>query len=150
MNNAQTIIHPECVSIDTKYTFTLNPSDDFQFFKEDPETRITKSINHIKYIIRNNPNYHMDLFLEVSCKGRLHWHGTLLFKHNNHIKNFYLQFIPQILNNHSIEIDTIADPDKWLEYCTKSKHLFNHNIKTSDIVKFKKPNNKLFKPIDEY
>lgn len=145
------ILSPETIQLNTNYAITINPCDDYQFFKEETgDSRITKSNNHITYLIRNNPNYIFDLHLEVSRKGRIHYHGTLSFTHTNHIRNFYLEFIPKLLLSHHIEIDTISDPKKWEDYCKKSKILFNYNLKTTDIIKVKKPNNKLYKPIDDY
>ena len=145
------IISPELITVDTEYTFTVNPSDDFQFFKEIGSERIKKAQNHMTYIIRQNPNVKINLQLEISRTGRLHWHGTLMFKHLKHVTTFFLETIPDLLTKHHIEIDTIADKAKWKEYCLKQKHLIDVNLYTDDLIKnLGKPRNKVFKDISEY
>lgn len=151
MTHKMSIMSPELVLVDTEYTLTINPNDDFQFFNDIGSERIKKSENHIKYLMRKYPNFIMNLQLEVSRTGRLHWHGTILFKKQKHITDFYLEAIHDLLLKHHIEMDTIADPQKWKEYCLKGKHMMDVNLYTPEVVKtIGKPRNKVFKDISEY
>lgn len=62
-----------------------------------------------------------NLFMEISKKGRLHFHGTITFEHYSNVLGFYMKSLNKIDAN--ICIKSIDDSVKWSEYCTKSKHL---------------------------
>lgn len=137
------------------FTFTLNPDDHFQFFTEDQTTRIEKACNHMKYIIRQMPNTLIDVWMDVSRTGRIHWHGTICFSSEKELKLWFMERVYTLHKQHQIEMDTIADMDKWMTYCKKVKRLWDVNLKTSEIVKDKASlkkaqTSKMFKPIESY
>lgn len=148
----QNIIAPENWELDTYYSITLNPCDDYQYWSEISDERIKKSKNHMKYLIRRYCNIHMDLYLEISRTGRLHWHGTIKISHINHVREFYLVVIHELMTKHHVDVDTIEDMDKWIEYCTKGIKIINVNLMTSHVIKDKIGDTRflLQKPIDEY
>ncbi len=149
--NEPTILSPDKVTVQTVYTFTISPDDSFQFWNDISEERIKKATNHIKFLVRSLPNITINLTLDVSRKGRIHWHGTLEFKHINHVREFYLSSIPRLLKQHQIEVDTIKEMRKWSDYCAKTTHLWDITVRTSDVIKLKTYNSKnVFKDITTY
>lgn len=151
------ILSPELVVINTPYAVTINPDDNYQFFNASKSERIKKSVNHMKYVMLHNPNFMFTLRLEISSKGRLHWHGVLTFHHANHIADFYMEFIHEFLTKHTMEIDTIADKvvskkyASWEEYCNKQQLFKLPYLCTKEISKLKTANpNKIYKTIDEF
>lgn len=95
--------------------------------------------------------------METSSKGRLHWHGTILFKHIEHLKYFYIEFIHKFLLNHTVEMDTITtEPvskkyESWNHYCEKQGKFNLPHLDTADVCKTKMVNpNKVYKTIDEF
>ena len=142
-----------------KYAVTINPNDDFQFFKDCMSERLKKAENHMKYVLKSQPNFQFDLHMEISCKGRIHWHGTLEFKHHDNIRVFYFEFINEFLTKHTMELDTLSETkiskkyESWDEYCTKQIHLVNIHLITLEIMKNKlniKNVNKIQHTFDDY
>lgn len=115
----QQIPNIEDIVIGNFYTLTINPSDKGQYTKS--MKRITECISHGSYILNN---YFPDCiaYPEISKKGRFHWHGILRFNHSDEICEFYIK-LPILLMDNSVEIDTISNGEKWLEYC-KKQHVF--------------------------
>lgn len=152
------MISPEEIVLNTKYSITINPEDSYQFWSEPMKgERIKKSTNHMRHIMRQNPNYHLDLQMETSSLGRLHWHGTILFKDDNNLLEFFLTFIHDFLTKHVIEIDIITDKEiskkykNWEAYCTKQKRFNFPRLETSEVCKTKMVNpNRIYKDITEY
>lgn len=144
----KSILEPKDIELSVAYTFSINPNDDYQFWNDIESERIKKATNHMKYIIKHNPNLLLDLYVDVSSLGRIHWHGTVTFKHFNHVKMFYTEFVHDILTKHTLEVDTIKDNGVWVEYCLKCKHLWNVNLKTEIVCKIPIANSKrIFKDI---
>lgn len=129
------ILSPDKIALKTMYAITINPDDSYQFFKDVGRERIKKATNHITYVLRQYPNVHMSLTIDVSRVGRIHWHGTVLFTHFENVKDFFLEYINDLVQHHQIEIDTIKDPKVWSDYCHKTLHLFNVNITTQEVMK---------------
>nr|UOF80451.1 rep protein [Cressdnaviricota sp.]UOF81224.1 rep protein [Cressdnaviricota sp.] len=132
--NKNPIIDPKLVEPNIPYTLTINPNDDYQFFKENMEDRIKKSVNHMNYILKNYTCLHINLQMDISRTGRIHWHGTITFPCEMSIKRFFFEIIHELLTKHIIEIDTIEDLVKWTEYMNKLKWL-NVNVSTKTCCK---------------
>lgn len=129
------IIAPQDIQLEIEYSITVSPADTFQFWNQIDSERIKKATNHMQYIIRRTPNIHYKLHLDVSRTGRIHWHGTIKFISVQAIREFYLEIIHRLLEDHKIEIDTIKDAKVWHEYCTKIKHLWDVVVQTKDVLK---------------
>lgn len=129
------ILGPDKVALNIPYTLSINPDDNYQFFKETGRERIKKATNHMVYLLRQYPNIKMSLTIDVSRAGRVHWHGTIIFVHYDNIKDFYLEYIHSILEHHTVEIDTIKDIEVWNKYCNKTIHLYNVTVSTVDIMR---------------
>lgn len=138
-----------------EFTFTLNPNEYYQFWGQKMDDRITKSTNHMKFIMRNMPNTHLDVWLDVSRTGRLHWHGTIRFSSLKELKLWYLERIPTLLKQHQVEMDTIADFEVWFDYCRKSYPILGVHLETFELLKNKIATKdaqqaQFFKPISVY
>jgi len=64
----------------------------------------------------------LQLFMDISTSGRLHWHGIIKI-HN--LKNFMIFTLPLIIKRASTEIDFLTDPVEWHNYCTKTLHILD-------------------------
>lgn len=131
----QTMVKPDKACVNTWYTFSINPCDDFQFFKERlGSDRIKKARNHMEYVLRQYPNIHIVLYIDVSSAGRIHWHGTILFPKLQSIRDFYTEMIHELLTKHTVEMDTIKEAEVWDAYCTKTIPLWDVRISTEQLV----------------
>lgn len=116
-----------------QYTFTLNPSDQYQFW-DDPLREIMIVHKMAKYISDRANYLNIEVYLETSSVGRLHWHGTIMFVDIEAIKRFYLSDLHALLAKNHVEIDTIGDSDedhqRWEDYISKQyefMQIFLHN-----------------------
>jgi len=127
-----TMLSPELIEINTVYTITLNPSDDFQYWtNESYQARIKALSAYVElYLLKQIPAV-VDIYMESSRTGRLHFHGTIKFLKSDHILEFYLMTLHKLVGKFQIEIDTIKDIKIWTTYCRKSSHLIDVNIKTN-------------------
>lgn len=134
--NKAKIVSPEEIKLNEFYTLTLNPNDRHQYF--DATNRIDKLTSYMQAKILDCPNMDVDVHMEISRKGRLHFHGTIMFCKTEHILYFYLHKINEWLESFQIEIDTISDRLKWDTYCTKSSNLIKVNINSKHVIDFSK------------
>lgn len=140
------------------YSFTINPSDEIQFFgKERRSLRVHEIIclkmdtlkPYIEYTLY--PEYSEPECKTAQYKGpRMHYHGTLKF-----IDIFgFLELGFYKLSRWSVfEIDTISDQDYWHKYCTKQQHIwkrrkFDYKITQSTSRLLIKPKAKKKNPLD--
>lgn len=125
--NTQSILPIEKINKSVRYTLTIAPCDDHQYFgatKAQDRLKLFHNWAQLKYY-RLFINYEYGLNIEVSPKGRLHLHGYISFKTDENIKDFYLYTIHKLLSFNIVEIDTISDEKVWTEYCKKqSKYSF--------------------------
>lgn len=105
---------------------TLNVADSGQFFNDNISNRLWNA-----YVIYNNfchkyikPWADYDIYTEISRKGRIHCHGVIRI--TDYIK-YYVQYARKLdrLDSMNVDLDTISDMDKWLEYCRKDSLLMS-------------------------
>lgn len=119
-NNGSTFVKPEECSTHTFYTFTFNP-------ESQPKTAIVNSIaewfkEQLDFICRRRYSKYR-LYMEISRKGRLHFHGVMLV---TDVFKFYYYDVPDLMSFGHCEMDTINGPlgmEYWLAYCTKQHHM---------------------------
>lgn len=126
------IISPEEIVCDTKYSFTINPNDKRQYF--DCIDRVIKLREFLEQQILEIPNVHINVYMECSRNGRLHFHGTIMFTTFDSIKHYYINKMHDWSNWCNMEIAPLTDPDKWQEYCVKSKKIIHEHITTKDCL----------------
>lgn len=137
----QNILSPELVVPKTDYAYTICPNDDFQHWNGEDRVKTFKRYA-VNFILKSCPAK-LDLWMEISRTGRLHWHGRINFPSYEHIRLFYIDYIHKFLKDNMVELDTIEDELKWSTYCSKGKNIINENIKSNDnlliIANMKKP-----------
>jgi len=129
------ILEPKQIEVNVEYAFTINPCDEYQFWKESGSERIKKSVDHMKRLITSYPNINMNMYIDFSKTGRIHWHGFLLFRHIDNIKYWYEEVVHKISFTHNLDMDTIKDRNVWFLYCTKVQHLWSQQISTDEVFK---------------
>lgn len=114
------------------YALTINPSDKFQYFAN--PHRISLCIKDIKETILFYKYILFELYMEISPKGRIHWHGRIGFDSQYDVTMFYIFAVHGLLTKSTVVIKDIDDNDKWTEYITKQKD-FHRYIKDMYHVK---------------
>lgn len=117
-------IKPEDAYENTCYAFTINPSDSLQQFELSSLRRLHDFKRDIEKILKRDlyPYTSDYLFnMEVSANGRLHLHGVIRI---NDLLGFYTKCIPDMIKYASTELDTIEDPETWINYCIKQARIF--------------------------
>lgn len=109
------VLDMDVIELNKKYTFSLSKRSRIGSLVKDVRDYliILKSISaYVKY----------EMFPEISPKGRLHYHGTIMFTSWRDVFDFYYLEIPIVSEQSSLEIDTIKDIDKWKVYYLKQQH----------------------------
>ena len=122
-------ISPEEVKVGIDYAITINPSDDYQYFKS--EDRL-KEFTEFWQIYIQTLQCQIKLNLEVSKLGRLHWHGHIKFHTQKNINMFYINNVHALSLRSMHLIKPITEPEEWNTYISKSKHMFDVKIETTD------------------
>lgn len=126
-----TIPDMEIVVPRTEYAFTLNPTDQYQHFRA--QDRVKDFINDVKRLLQLSYNIKYVLYIELSPKGRLHLHGTIEFKDETTIYNWYLKHLRYLMHQGTVCIKPITDYDKWIIYCDK-QHGFHKYIQKQYVI----------------
>lgn len=126
-------LSPENIVVGVKYATTWNPCDKRQYF--DDVKRIDKLKAYTETVLLEIPNVKIELDMEVSKKGRLHWHGTIMFTTVQSIKHFYVIQIHNLHELWNIDIDTISNEEGWHTYCTKQKFILDEHVSTNECLK---------------
>lgn len=129
------LIAPEEVNPSCTYTFTVSPREQYTHSKDLTLEKHLKQILTIINKLGTNKDYYFQLYPELSSTGRLHYHGTI--KISNPF-NFYLN-VQKVIDDCTMEIDTIEDPDIWKQYQLKQQHLWK-DIKYPYPLKWKHSN----------
>lgn len=139
-NEGQHIMSIEDVDIKVKYTLTISPNDDYQYFNHkssDREKNFRESFEEF-FTMVDFQGINIYLHPELSPRGRLHFHGTILFKTEKAIKLFYMDAIHVMLRRSQIEMDTIKDAEVWDTYCKKQSKYFDWVIDNTKDYKMKR------------
>lgn len=106
----------ENVVIGTKYTLTINPSEQY-FTKYLRHDLVTKDMIELFASTKSCAGH---VFKEISPHGRIHFHGTIVILDPF---DFYSFFVYRLEQHGTIEIDTIEKADVWDTYCRKQQYL---------------------------
>lgn len=112
----------------TAYTMTIVPDDKHQYVRA--VCRIQKVFRAVLDLLEHNlgSRYDYELYTEVSKPEqsqegrppRIHYHGIIhLTKYQE--AEFWIEKLQYLNQWCRVEVDTIKDSQKWLEYCTKDK-----------------------------
>ncbi len=117
----------------TPYAITINPIDQHQYFSS-----AQRMIQFRDFIYEQTMSWKWkyEMFIEISeprnmkthgySGPRMHLHGFFVFRNTKELAMFLLHGYREITRYASIDIDTISDHPKWMEYCAKQK-LFKRN-----------------------
>lgn len=121
------------------YSFTLNPSDEYQYFgKPDRLKRfkdliyetILQSLNQVSYY-----RYNLELSEprgNIQGMGpRLHIHGRFILKSNKCTRDFLLYGIYNLTRLGFLNIDTCDDTNEWDSYCIKQQTIMRTDTQTN-------------------
>lgn len=115
-------IPPEEFKQGVLYSFSFNPEEQpifDKFYKVKLNT--LQSWSHAMLKIFNDLRYSkLQVFLEVSRRGRFHYHGVIQVMKP---LEFVIHDAKMLAHYGCYEIDTIADMQKWLTYCMKQQEL---------------------------
>lgn len=122
----------EDMVIGTQYSFSINANY--------PTGSIINNCNY--YRRKLIPSIHwLDinyvLYGDLSPKGKIHYHGLIQFKTKESIFHFYREI--NKIQDIAVEVDTIEDRQKWINYIKKTKKyrdLFEgfYKIKFSSVI----------------
>lgn len=117
----------EFMETNKKYAFTFNPA-------AQPLSKMRASLDvwyrqMYEIFIKYNDTIIVNLYIEASPTGRLHFHGSIEVLHL--IK--YTEFLREINSICSYEIDTIEDESVWDKYITKQSSIWEHHFKKNVI-----------------
>lgn len=120
-NPKHSLIAPEEVNPSATYTFTISPRE--QYTNGSTNTILKQHLQNILSIINKlgtHKDYYFKLYPELSKTGRLHYHGIIRISNPF---NFFLN-LQKVIDDCTMEIDTIEDPDVWTQYTQKQAHLW--------------------------
>lgn len=120
-------IHPEKI-----YSFSYNPQEQplFEKFYKMKLNNLSDWSNQMKNIFQNLKFCNIEVNLELSRKGRFHYHGVI--KIDKPIE-FVLHDLKMLAHYGTYEIDHINNFEQWNTYCEKQQHLIepyceHHNM----------------------
>jgi len=115
------------------FAITISPSDRLQYFNNSERMQVSyiTTVKLYKDILNKYLNKY-ELYLEVSPKGRIHYHGTINIKD---IIGFLLYVIPQLENTCNVCIKNIDNADEWKTYYSKQQELVRHYLREQIKVK---------------
>lgn len=137
------IVKPENINYKEWYTFTINPCDTYQYFKDKDRVnsfhKYWDSYFYLKLTTKDIAD--VELRLEVSPLGRLHYHGMIQFRN---LEAFFVDIIHDLTTIATIEIDKINDKEIWDNYVTKQNIIFPPRIisTASHLIKISNSNGK--------
>lgn len=120
---------PTCKLFNEKnwYSITLNPPDSKQFYK----TPVGREFTFLTYwhdqLYKLKTYARFELYVEVSLRGRLHFHGLIQSKDT---LNFHLYGVKLLESFGVYEIDTISDMDHWKKYYMKDQKYWLKRLKS--------------------
>lgn len=118
----------EDIVLKKEYAITYNPQCQHDDRKKILPDRLNRCIQELNSLLRECDSWViLRLYPELSPLGRVHFHGTLIFKD---IVNSYMYVIRKLTQNGTLCIKPIQEalPESkyknWHDYCTKQKSLF--------------------------
>lgn len=119
-SNKYSCVKPEDVDTEKWYSFSYNPLMQplfERFYKLKLNTLEQWSQEQVR-LLTTLKYCRVSVVLEISQKGRFHYHGYIQIKNN---PEFYLTDLARLRDTGTYEIDIINDKEKWLEYVLKQQ-----------------------------
>lgn len=127
----------ETIRINKKYALTISPDDRSQFFEQGAD-RIRRFKEYWESKLSLWP-CNFELNMEISSKGRLHFHGFISWDKPSEIMDTYVSYVNWLCKVSQIKMEI---PDAgWTEYINKQKLMFSrYRIETTAKVGLKNMN----------
>lgn len=109
----------EKINANTSYAFTLNPEEQPEDYISTPKRfriSMTRWQHQIQMYLNKCKNMTYNLYMEISCGNRWHFHGDITIIDPT---KFYIFDVPRLRYIGAFEIDTIGDADVWDTYALK-------------------------------
>lgn len=125
-------LSPEEYNENTSYSFSYNSEEQPLFDKfysmklnnlRDWSEQQKNILTGLKYSV-------IDVILEISSKGRFHYHGYIQIKD---IPRFVIHDLAKLRHYGTYEIDTIKDYEKWDKYILKQERFMRKYCNTNDM-----------------
>lgn len=115
------LLAPENIELGQPYSLTINLKDSCDNIKDD--------YKHYLYIISLlvKPYSEFCFNFELSCVGKLHIHGEIIFHSYTNVGQFYYKF-GQLKNRMACELDTIENLGVWQDYCNKQNNVMGNGL----------------------
>lgn len=119
---------PDMLTINTLYSFTLNPDDKHQYYGE-PE-RLYKCMVFVKKLL-DKQSFEYHVWPEISTPKnslktpRVHFHGFIKFINSMQIAKWYNQIHNQLAKVSYFDIDLANDPEIYHQYSQKNFKLMD-------------------------
>lgn len=100
------------------YAITINPCDKYQHWEAG--NRVGRLLTEIKsdIIFFNIMQY--ELWMEISSKGRLHFHGYVKAEKENEKNFFFISGLPRLLRKCTVVLKELDENEmEWNRYCRK-------------------------------
>lgn len=115
-SNGSNFVAPENIVENEWNTITLNPAHN-QYYEKGSFERFNLWTAYVYTYLKQNLNYcDLELFPEISSKGRLHLHGYIKIKL---VAEFYLHDVAKLVQFGNVEVDTVKDMQVWDTYVRK-------------------------------
>lgn len=113
-----TLISFEDLKEGKQYAFSYNPKDCYQSFNVIVTDRIREFYRHADTYFKYKNFSNKKLYVELSPKGRLHYHGIIEVEK---VIEFFLYEIPSLLRCGTVCIKEFDDKgfEGWMKYCNK-------------------------------
>lgn len=125
-------IKPEDIECGKEYSFSFNPEDQPKF-----ERFYNMKLNTLRTFSEENEKiFHLlrycdvKVYLEISSKGRFHYHGYIKIEH---IPKFIIHDLAKLRSVGTYEIDMIKSPETWWQYVSKQRHFMLDYAKQNDM-----------------
>lgn len=125
-------VKPENMYIDKLYTFSYNPEDQplFERFYKMKLNNLSDWSNQCREILKLK-YASVDVVLEISSKGRFHYHGYIVV---NNIPLFIIHDLAKLRHYGTYEIDEITDEEVWRTYVYKQQRFMQSYADRNNMI----------------
>lgn len=127
-----TCIKPEELIEDKEYSFSFNPDEQpiFEKFYKVKLNTLKDWSQQMFDILTTLRNCTLNVYLEISHKGRFHYHGWIT---PTSIPEFIINDLAKLRHYGTYEIDHIGDNEKWKTYVKKQERFMKDYALKNDM-----------------
>lgn len=129
--NGSKNLSPECIKIDTFYAYTIAPADNHQYWNAKSSEERLESFGTYWQAYIQVLTAEITCITEITALGRLHFHGTVRFKTQKNINDYFVNNVYQ-LHQHCRTMIVLIKDEGWDAYLSKGSHMIKLKIQTTD------------------